>query len=96
MAIRAGTGQRPGILDGATVTARRIAALSSWPRRRSPPVPMAGCASSGPACRGARLEAFREGLGREKVFVYSRGRKGPTLSPEGVRAEHGGGGRRGG
>lgn len=77
IAIRAGTGERLGILDGATVTARRTAALSllaasSLAARPDGPLLVIGAGAQG----HAHLEAFREGLGTEKVFVCSRGEEG--------------------
>ena len=74
--MRRDTGVRLGTLNGATVTARRTAALSLLAAKTLAP-------STGPllvigagAQARAHLEAFRDGLGVEKVYVTSRTRAG--------------------
>jgi 1-piperideine-2-carboxylate/1-pyrroline-2-carboxylate reductase [NAD(P)H] len=71
----ASTGKRLGILDGATVTARRTAALSLLAARelaRRPEGPLL-VVGAGTQAR-SHLEAFAEVLGVSKVFVTSRTR----------------------
>lgn len=73
VAMEALTGERLGVLDGATVTARRTAALSllaarEFARRPEGPLLVVGAGAQG----RAHLEAFREGLGVREVFVASR------------------------
>ena len=74
--MRRDTGVRLGTLDGATVTARRTAALSLLAAKTLAP-------STGPllivgagAQARAHLEAFRVGLGVEVAYVTSRTRAG--------------------
>jgi len=67
------TGVRLGILDGATVTERRTAALSLLAARTLAPAPGGPLLIVGAGAQaGAHLEAFRVGLGVEKVFISSR------------------------
>jgi len=71
--MEASTGTRLGILDGATVTARRTAALSllaarELAPRREGPLLVVGAGAQG----RSHLEAFREGLGVSKAFISSR------------------------
>lgn len=71
--MQAATGTRLGILDGATVTARRTAALSLLAAREFAPRPDSPLLIVGAGTQGrAHLEAFREGLGVSKVFITSR------------------------
>lgn len=71
--MRAATGVRLGILDGAAVTARRTAALSLLAAREFAPRPDGPLLIVGAGTQGrAHLEAFREGLGVSKVFITSR------------------------
>lgn len=71
--MRAPTGARLGILDGAAVTARRTAALSLLAAREFAPRPGGPLLVVGAGTQGrAHLEAFREGLGVSKVFITSR------------------------
>lgn len=67
------TGQRVALLDGPTVTARRTAAVSllaaqHLATRRDGPMLIVGAGVQG----RAHLEAFREGLGVQEVWVSSR------------------------
>ena len=67
-------GRRLGILDGVTVTARRTAALSllaamTLAPNTAGPLLLVGAGTQGQA----HLEAFREGLGIEEVFISARG-----------------------
>lgn len=78
--MEASTGTRLGILDGATVTARRTAALSLLAARELAPRPGGPLLVVGAGAQGrSHLEAFREGLGVSKVSVSSR-------TPEGAEA----------
>lgn len=73
----ASTGRRLGVLDGATVTARRTAALSLLAARELAPHPRGPLLVVGSGAQGrSHLEAFREGLGVSEVFVSSRSREG--------------------
>jgi 1-piperideine-2-carboxylate/1-pyrroline-2-carboxylate reductase [NAD(P)H] len=67
------TGQRIGLLDGPTVTARRTAAVSllaaqKLAQRRDGPMLIVGAGVQG----RAHLEAFHEGLGVQEFWVASR------------------------
>jgi ornithine cyclodeaminase len=71
--MEASTGTRLGLLDGATVTARRTAALSLLAARELAPRPDGPLLIVGAGAQGrSHLDAFREGLGVSKVFVASR------------------------
>lgn len=71
--MEAGTGERLGVLDGATVTARRTAALSLLAAREFAPHPDGPLLIVGAGTQGrSHLEAFREGLGVSQVFITSR------------------------
>jgi ornithine cyclodeaminase len=71
--MEASTGTRLGLLDGATVTARRTAALSLLAARELAPRPEGPLLIVGAGTQGrSHLEAFHEGLGVSKVFVASR------------------------
>ncbi len=73
--MEASTGTRLGLLDGATVTARRTAALSLLAACELAPRPNGPLLIVGAGAQGrSHLEAFREGLGVSKVFVASRTR----------------------
>ncbi|QIN78595.1 delta(1)-pyrroline-2-carboxylate reductase family protein [Rubrobacter marinus] len=86
VAMRAATGERLGVLDGATVTARRTAALSLLAASSLAPRPDGPLLILGAGTQGrAHLEAFREGLGTEKVFVGSRGAEGERALVEHAR-----------
>lgn len=75
--MEAATGGRFGLLDGATVTARRTAALSLLAARELAPRPEGPLLVVGAGTQGrSHLEAFAEGLGVSKVFVTSRTREG--------------------
>jgi len=87
VAMRAATGERLGVLDGATVTARRTAALSllaasALAPRLDGPLLIVGAGTQGKA----HLEAFREGLGTGKLFVRSRGTEGARALSEHARS----------
>ena len=70
---RGRTGELLGILDGATVTERRTAALSLLAARTLAPVPGGPLLVVGAGVQArAHIEAFREGLGIEEVWVGSR------------------------
>jgi 1-piperideine-2-carboxylate/1-pyrroline-2-carboxylate reductase [NAD(P)H] len=74
--MEAATGERLGILDGSVVTARRTAALSLLAARELAPRPNGPLLVVGAGTQGrAHLEAFHEGLGTSRVFVYSRTRE---------------------
>lgn len=71
--MQAATGARFGILDGATVTARRTAALSLLAAREFAPNSDGPLLIVGAGTQGrAHLEAFREGLSVSKAFITSR------------------------
>lgn len=85
--MEAATGTRFGILDGATVTARRTAALSllaakTLALRPDGPLLIVG---AGTQAR-SHLEAFREGLGVSRVFVASRTRESAESLAEHARS----------
>ncbi len=82
--MEAATGVRLGLLDGAVVTARRTAALSMLAARELAPRPDGPLLVVGAGTQGrSHLEAFREGLGIEEVFVCSR-----TAESAAALAEH--------
>jgi ornithine cyclodeaminase len=82
--MEAATGSRLGLLDGAVVTARRTAAVSMLAARELAPRPDGPLLLVGAGTQGrSHLEAFREGLGVSKVFVYSR-----TTESASALAEH--------
>jgi ornithine cyclodeaminase len=71
--MRAATGERLGLLDGAVVTARRTAALSALAARELAPRPDGPLLVVGAGTQGrAHLEAFREVLGTRVAAVASR------------------------
>ncbi len=75
--MEASTGTRLGLLDGATVTARRTAALSLLAARELASRPGDPLLILGAGAQGrSHLEAFREGLGVSDVYVSSRTREG--------------------
>ncbi len=70
------SGERLGLLDGSVVTARRTAALSMLAARELAPRPEGPLLVVGAGAQGrAHLDAFREGLGVSRVFIYSRSSK---------------------
>ena len=74
--MEASTGTRLGLLDGATVTARRTAALSLLAARELAPNPGGPLLIVGAGAQGrSHLEAFREGLGVSEAYVSSRTRE---------------------
>ncbi|HEV2741608.1 MAG TPA: delta(1)-pyrroline-2-carboxylate reductase family protein [Rubrobacter sp.] len=74
--MEASTGTRLGLLDGATVTARRTAALSLLAARELAPRPDGPLLIVGAGTQGrSPLEAFREGLGVSEAYVSSRTRE---------------------
>lgn len=76
VALHAGSGERMGVLDGATVTGRRTAALSLLAARLLASVPGGPLLVIGAGAQAkAHLEAFRVGLGVDTVFVSSRTRR---------------------
>lgn len=71
--IDARTGRRLGLLDGATVTARRTAALSLLAVQTLAPVPDGPLLLVGAGVQArAHLEAFHQGLRTQQVWVASR------------------------
>lgn len=85
--MEAATGARLGVLDGATVTARRTAALSllaakTLASRPAGPLLIVGAGTQG----HAHLEAFREGLGVSRAFVTSRTRESAESLAEHARS----------
>ncbi len=74
--MEAATGTRLGLLDGATVTARRTAALSLLAAKELAPHPEGPLLIVGAGTQArAHMEAFHEGLGVSQVFVGSRTRE---------------------
>ena len=87
VALRTATGERLGVLDGATVTARRTAALSLLTASALAPSPDGPLLVVGAGTQGkAHLDAFREGLGTERVFIRSRRAQGSLTLAEHARA----------
>jgi len=75
--MEAATGTRLGLLDGATVTARRTAALSLLAARALAPSPAGPLLVVGAGAQArSHLEAFRGGLGVSEAYVSSRTREG--------------------
>lgn len=69
-------GRRLGLLDGITVTARRTAAISALAARRLAPDPAGPLLIVGAGTQArAHLEAFREVLSVQQVFITSRTRE---------------------
>jgi 1-piperideine-2-carboxylate/1-pyrroline-2-carboxylate reductase [NAD(P)H] len=84
VAMRSRNGERIGVLDGATVTGRRTAALSLLAARRLAPVPQGPLLVFGAGAQArAHVEAFRDGLGVDSLFIAS-----PTRSRAEAMAEH--------
>jgi ornithine cyclodeaminase len=74
--MNAANGQRLGILDGITVTARRTAAVSALAARRLAPDPTGPLLIVGAGTQArAHIEAFREVLSVRQVFITSRTRQ---------------------
>ena len=81
--MEAATGTRLGLLDGATVTARRTAALSLLAAKELAPHPEGPLLIVGAGTQArAHLEAFHEGLGVSRVFLVSRTRERATTLAE--------------
>lgn len=71
--LESSTGRRLAILDGATVTALRTAALSLLAAQRLAPEPGGDLLIVGAGIQAAaHLEAFAEGLGTRRMFIFSR------------------------
>ncbi|WP_337870602.1 delta(1)-pyrroline-2-carboxylate reductase family protein [Meiothermus sp.] len=71
--MRTDTGERLALLDGAVVTARRTAAVSLLAAQTLAPHPTGTLLVIGAGVQArSHLEAFQEGLGTDKVYVYSR------------------------
>jgi 1-piperideine-2-carboxylate/1-pyrroline-2-carboxylate reductase [NAD(P)H] len=87
MVMEAATGRRLGLLDGAVVTGRRTAALSLLAARTLARDPAGPLLVVGAGTQGhAHLEAFREGLGVEEVYVTSRTRASAERLAEHARS----------
>ena len=72
----AANGRRLGLLDGITVTARRTAAVSALAARRLAPDPAGPLLIVGAGTQArSHLEAFREVLSVQQVFITSRTRE---------------------
>jgi ornithine cyclodeaminase len=72
----ASNGRHLGLLDGITVTARRTAAVSALAARRLAPDPAGPLLIVGAGTQArAHLEAFREVLSVQQVFITSRTRE---------------------
>ena len=91
--VRAGTGQRLGVLDGPEVTARRTAAASLLAARRLAPCHGGSLLVVGAGVQAlAHAMAFASGLGLERVFVAARSRPkaallAATLRSHGIEAD---------
>lgn len=73
LVMESGTGRRLAILDGATVTAVRTAALSLLAAKHLAPEPQGDLLIVGAGVQAeAHLEAFAEGLGTRHISVFSR------------------------
>lgn len=73
--MRAGTGERLGLLEGATVTGHRTAALSLLAAQRLAPNPQGPLLVIGAGVQArAHVEAFQAGMGVERVLIASRTR----------------------
>ncbi|RMG48606.1 MAG: delta(1)-pyrroline-2-carboxylate reductase family protein [Acidobacteria bacterium] len=73
LVIDAATGERLGLLDGQTVTARRTAALSLLAAQHLAPRPAGPMLIIGAGAQArAHLEAFREGLRVAEAYIASR------------------------
>lgn len=71
--MRTQSGERLLLLDGAAVTARRTAAVSLLAAQRLAPDPGGTLLIIGAGTQGkSHLEAFRAGLGTDKVYISSR------------------------
>ena len=76
LVMDATTGERLGLLDGSVVTARRTAALSMLAARELAPRQDGPLLIVGAGTQGrAHLDAFHEGLGVSRAFIYSRSSK---------------------
>ncbi|MCS7067948.1 MAG: delta(1)-pyrroline-2-carboxylate reductase family protein [Meiothermus sp.] len=71
--MRTQTGERLALLEGSVVTARRTAAVSLLAAQTLAAHPSGPLLIIGAGTQGqSHLEAFQEGLGTDKVYVYSR------------------------
>lgn len=71
--MRTDTGERLALLEGSVVTARRTAAVSLLAAQTLATNPSGPLLIIGAGTQGrSHLEAFQEGLGTDKVYVYSR------------------------
>lgn len=71
--MRTQSGERLLLLDGATLTARRTAAVSLLAAQKLAPNPSGSLLIIGAGTQGqSHLEAFRAGLGTDKVYISSR------------------------
>ena len=71
--MRTDTGERLALLEGSVVTARRTAAVSLLAAQTLALNPTGPLLIIGAGVQGrSHLEAFQEGLGTDKVYVYSR------------------------
>lgn len=78
------TGQRYGVLDGATVSGRRTAALSLLAAQYLAPSPNAPLLIMGAGVQArTHLDAFADGLGTQSVYICSR-----SPDPAHALAEH--------
>jgi ornithine cyclodeaminase len=70
------SGERLALLEGSVVTARRTAAVSLLAAQTLAPNPSGPLLIIGAGTQGkSHLEAFQEGLGTDKVYIYSRSRE---------------------
>ncbi|GIW25104.1 delta(1)-pyrroline-2-carboxylate reductase family protein [Meiothermus sp.] len=74
--MRTDSGERLALLEGSVVTARRTAAVSLLAAQTLAPNPSGPLLIIGAGTQGkSHLEAFQEGLGTDKVYIYSRSRE---------------------
>lgn len=74
LVMDAATGERLALLDGTVVTARRTAALSLLAARLLAPEPGGALLIVGSGTQARyHMEAMREGLGVERVYITSKG-----------------------
>lgn len=88
--LDAATGVRKGLLDGATVSGRRTAALSLLAAQVLAPVTTGPAVIVGAGVQArAHIEAFADGFGTEQFYIQSRTRSRAEALAERMRAELG-------
>lgn len=88
--LDAATGVRKGLLDGATVSGRRTAALSLLAARVLAPITTGPAVIVGAGVQAqAHIEAFADGLGTRQFYIQSRTRARAQALAERMRDELG-------